>query len=268
MSSAAGRWLYLSPHLDDVALSCGGQIAQAARAGGAVEILTVFAGDEPGPSAALASPLVAKIYALWRLAPGQVMATRRAEDLAACRALAAQAQHWELQEAIHRLDPQSGAALYPSLEKLFGPVAAAEEELVAELARRFVELPGLTDPRAAARIVAPLGVGGHVDHRIVHRAARRAFGASLLYYEEFPYAVWKFFALRRAGITGRSWEAERRPLLPVDIAARIAAIACYASQVTSLFRTSENLARQVRRHVRRARGERLWRHRPAGGAAV
>ena len=32
MSSAfAARWLYLSPHLDDVALSCGGQIARATR---------------------------------------------------------------------------------------------------------------------------------------------------------------------------------------------------------------------------------------------
>ena len=125
MSSAfAARWLYLSPHLDDVALSCGGQIARATRDGVAVDIVTIFAGDEPGPAEEAASPLVAKIYALWELAAGEVMATRRREDLAACRELAAQGLHWELQEAIHRRAAAGGEALYPTLERLFGAVAA------------------------------------------------------------------------------------------------------------------------------------------------
>jgi len=261
-SPAAVRWLYLAPHLDDVALSCGGQIAQATRAGVAVEILTIFAGDEPGPSAPVASPFVWQTYALWKLPPGEIMATRRREDGAAGRTLAARTQHWELQEAIHRLDPDSGEALYPSLETLFGAVAPQEEVLVADLARRFAGLPGIS---ATSRIVAPLGVGGHADHRIVRAAAERAFGDLLTYYEEFPYIVWKLFALRRAGIFGRSWDAERQPLSAEDVAARITAIACYASQLPPLFRTPENLERQVRRHVRRARGERLWRHRQSDG---
>ena len=262
-SPAAVRWLYLSPHLDDVALSCGGQIAQATRSGIDVEILTICAGDEPGPLQPAASPLVEKIYALWKLLPGEVMATRRQEDLAACRALAARPGHWEIQEAIHRLDPHRGEALYPSLEKLFGEAAPAEEALVDLLARRFSDLP---DRDSRARIVAPLGVGGHVDHRIVRAAAERAFGDRLLYYEEFPYIVWKLFALRRAGISGRHWEAHSQPLTAEDIAARIAAIACYASQVTPLFHTPERIARLVRRHVRRARGERLWRRRRLDGS--
>jgi LmbE family N-acetylglucosaminyl deacetylase len=255
-SPAAVRWLYLSPHLDDVPLSCGGQIAEATRAGVAVEILTICAGDEPGPGEPVASPLVPEIYELWKLAPGEVMATRRREDEAAGRVLAAQTRHWELQEAIHRRDPGSGEALYPSLKRLFGPVAPQEEALVAGLARRFAELPGL---QATSRIVAPLGVGGHADHRIVRAAAERAFGGLLTYYEEFPYIVWKRFALYRAGIFGRSWTAQRQPLSAEAVAARIAAIACYTSQLPPLFRTPENLERQVRRHVRRARGERLWR---------
>ena len=258
------RWLYLSPHLDDVALSCGGQIARATRSGVAVDILTIFAGDEPGPSQPTASPLVTRIYDLWQLQAGEVMATRRREDLAACRELAAQARHWELKEAIHRLAPDGNQALYPTLERLFGAIAPQEERLVAALAQRFAALPG---GRESARIVAPLGVGGHVDHRIVRAAAERAFGNSLLYYEEFPYVVWKLFALRRAGISGRGWQALPQPLAAGDVAVRIAAIACYASQVTPLFRTPERLERLVRRHVRRARGERLWRRpdrQPAG----
>lgn len=261
------RWLYLSPHLDDVALSCGGQIAQATRGGVAVDIVTVFAGDEPGPGEPNASALVEKIYDLWQLAPGEVMATRRLEDLAACRSLAARALHWELQEAIHRRSPLDGEALYPTLERLFGAIAAPEEGRIADLAQRFAALPGAGE---AARIVAPAGVGGHVDHRLVRAAAERAFGPALLYYEEFPYIVWKLWALRRAGVCGRDWTALRQPLAPADVAARIAAIACYASQVTPLFRTPERIARLVRRHVRRAHGERLWQRRAGshGGASA
>lgn len=257
--ASPGRRLYLSPHLDDAALSCGGQIARATRAGVRVEILTIFAGDEPGPALPTASPLVTRIYDLWQLSPGEVMSTRRREDFAACRVLAAQAIHWELQEAIHRLDPGSQEALYPSLERLFGAVAPPEEGLVAALAARLAELAELAGEPGSTRIVAPLGVGGHVDHRIVRAAAERAFGASLLYYEEFPYIVWKHFALWRAGISGRSWESLREPLAEQEVAARIAAIACYASQVNPLFRTPARIERLVRRHVRRARGERLWR---------
>jgi LmbE family N-acetylglucosaminyl deacetylase len=262
------RTIYLSPHLDDAVLSCGGQIAAATRSGDTVEIVTLFAGDEPGPSKPPASPLVTKIYDLWKLRPGEVMATRRREDLAAAGELATGIDHWELQEAIHRRDPRTGDALYPTLERLFGPIAPTEEPLVARLAERLGErFAGAAGGSRAARIVAPLGVGGHVDHRIVRAAAERAFGAALLYYEEFPYIVWKFWALRRAGISGRSWEAIAQRLAPEDVAARVAAIACYASQVTPLFRSPERIERLVRRHVRRARGERLWRRRDDHPAA-
>lgn len=263
-ASRPSRWLYLSPHLDDVALSCGGQIAQATGAGVVVDIVTIFAGDEPGPDHPAASPLVERIYALWNLAAGEVMATRRDEDSAACRLLAAQPLHWQLQEAIHRRAEADGDALYPTLERLFGAIAPQEEPLVARLAERFAAMPGAAEYE---RVVAPLGVGGHVDHRIVRAAAERAFGGALLYYEEFPYIVWKLFALCRAGIYGRSWRPQRQPLAAAEIAARIAAIACYASQVTPLFRSPDRIGRLVRRHVRRAGGERLWQRQGARGIA-
>ncbi|MEZ4728018.1 MAG: PIG-L family deacetylase [Caldilineaceae bacterium] len=41
--------IYLSPHLDDVALSCGGQIFGATRTGQRVLIVTITAGDPPPP---------------------------------------------------------------------------------------------------------------------------------------------------------------------------------------------------------------------------
>lgn len=244
------RHLYLSPHLDDVVLSCGGRIARDAAAGVAVEILTLFAGDEPEERA---SPLVDAIYDLWKLPVGRVMATRRDEDRAACARLGATPSWWDEPEAIHRRDPATGRALYADLAALFGSYAAVEERLVEDLARRLRSLP------PADLVAAPLGVGGHADHRIVRAAAERAFGERLAYYEEFPYVAWSWFALGRARGARRHWVAETAILAPAEVDSRIEAIGCYASQVTPLFRTPRRLARMVRRHVRRAGGERLWR---------
>ena len=249
------RHLVLSPHLDDAALSCGGRIARDSRAGALVEILTVFAGDEP---AASASPLVDRVFGLWKLPEGQVMASRRAEDLRAGERLGARAVWWSELEAIHRRDPASGAPLYVDLRQLYGPVAPAESALVESLAARLAALP------PADRVAAPLGVGGHIDHRILRAAAERAFGGRLEFYEEFPYVLWKWLALRKARGARRFWAAESTALEAGDVDARIEAIGCYASQVKPMFGDPARMAASVRRHVRRAGGERVWRRRADG----
>ena len=56
---------FLSPHYDDIALSCGGTVALLARSGLAPEIAIVF-GDEPDPSQPL-TPFAAMQHAEWGL---------------------------------------------------------------------------------------------------------------------------------------------------------------------------------------------------------
>lgn len=252
------RHLFLSPHLDDVVLSCGARVANASDRGVRVEILTVFAGDEPADPA---SPLVDTIYSLWSLAAGTVMTTRRTEDLEAARILGAAATHWEEREAIHRRHPRTGAPLYPTIGRLFGPVDDAEEGRIEELAGRLATLDH------ADLVVAPLGVGGHVDHRILRAAAERAFAADLAYYDEFPYVVWKRLALRRAIGWGRRFTAEVEAPDAARQERKRAAILAYRSQIRGLFRDEAGLDRLLRRHQRRAGGERLWRLRTAGSTA-
>jgi hypothetical protein len=59
------------------------------------------------------------------------------------------------------------------------------------------------------RVVAPLGVGNHVDHQIAHAACRGLRGASVRYYEDTPYVLTPFQLPRRlarldAGVDGPS----------------------------------------------------------------
>lgn len=135
--------LFLSPHADDVALSCPGAVLAARRA----VILTVF-GDDP---------------------------VRQAEDHAAAAILGAEVVHAGLPEAPQR------SARHRSLSGLLGA--------------RSAQLPGLVESlhdlvRALrpARVWAPLGVGGHVDHRLLFEAARTLPGPVWLY-EDRPYAL-------------------------------------------------------------------------------
>lgn len=243
--------LYLSPHLDDAVLSCGGRIAAAAARGERVLVATLFTADEPVEAP---SPLAADLRRWWRLPAGEVMKARRAEDEIAVRSLGAEPLHLGLAEAPYRFSPD-GAPLYPSLASLYGRLAAQDEPAIAAAAARIGELP------SARWVAVPLGVGGHVDHLAVRRAAE-ASGRELAYYEEFPYSEWKWFAIRRALGERSSWAAEVLPLSPELVERRLRAIQAYASQVPSMFRTEARLRKQLRRQLRRAGGERLWRRRP------
>ncbi len=246
--NATAQLVVLSPHLDDGVLSCGGRISRAAAEGKRVVVTTIFTRDEPlDPPSELARDL----RRWWKLPPGEVMRARRAEDIEACGRLRAAAVHRDFPEAPYRLDG-AGRPLYPTLAALFGELHPADEALVAELASLFAaDDPGST-------VIGPLGVGHHVDHQIVHQALARARPAAR-FYEEFPYTEWKWFAVRRALGRPSEWQAETLALEPHEVAARLAAIEAYASQVPTLFRSAGRLRRQLRRSLRRTGGERLWR---------
>ena len=76
--------IFLSPHLDDAVLSCGGMIYQLAQAGQAVQVITIFAGDPPP---GLLSPFAQSLHDRWQA--GSV--ARRSEDIEALTLLGAEA---------------------------------------------------------------------------------------------------------------------------------------------------------------------------------
>ncbi len=242
--------IYLSPHLDDAVLSCGGQIAEHKLSGQDIRIITVFAATEPSPPCE--SELVKSLHAVFRLPEGGVVAARRVEDAAAMRTLKCEVEHWNLTEAIYRTAGNSGPALYPSLKALFGPPAPEDSATESALCERLASLPD------AARIVVPLGIGGQVDHILLRRVAEACFDfEKLFYYEDYPYverplALWKGLGWRR------EWKAIMESFSAVALDTKLAAIRCYRSQVRPLFGSNERMERRIRRFAFRRGGERLW----------
>jgi len=100
--------IFVSPHLDDAVLSCGGGIARLAHSGELVTVVTLCTADQP--VGAPLSPLARRNHRSWA-AGDQPFAARREEDLCALLSLGAVAEHVGLLDAIYRRSP-AGRPLY------------------------------------------------------------------------------------------------------------------------------------------------------------
>lgn len=240
--------IYLSPHLDDAALSCGGQIAARTAAGDRVLIVTVMAGSPPEPAH---SDYIASLHTRWEL-EGDAAAQRRAEDIAACAILDADFLHLAVPDCIYRFHPETGRPLYVSDADIFGSVHPAEMHLLEELAAQFRALP------PAGEIVAPLTVGNHVDHCLVRAVAEQVWPARRWYYEDYPYAQQPGKLAAVVG-TGAGWTNRVVPLSATALRARFDAIWAFRSQMSTFFDSREDMEKQVGTYFQTLGGERLWR---------
>jgi LmbE family N-acetylglucosaminyl deacetylase len=241
--------IYLSPHLDDAALSCGGQIYRQAKEGGRVLIVTIMAGDPP-PDVVL-SDFARSLHGRWELAES-AEAARRREDEAAAQTLGAEIRHWRVPDCIYRAHPQRGEPLYPTWPAVIDAIHPAETALITQLAEQMAALP------AADRVVAPLGAGRHVDHQITRLAAETCFGGRLWYYEDYPYV--RDIEALTAVIPPNDphWQAITIPLQADDVAAKIEAIAAYTSQLSTFFTDRDDLVQKIEEFTDLTGGERLW----------
>ncbi|HDQ72008.1 MAG TPA: PIG-L family deacetylase [Chloroflexi bacterium] len=259
--------IYLSPHLDDAVLSCGGRIWQQARAGEPVLVVTVFAGA-PENGASL-SAFARQLHARWETPSGAVE-RRREEDRAALAILGADGVYWDYPECIYRRGVDA-RFLYDSEDSLWGPVDPGEGDLANTLARQIERLP----VGAGRALYGPLGVGGHVDHQIVRRALASArLSSGVVYYEDYPYAAQDEAVREAVGETLEDepvrWRAERVALSEEAMRAKVAAIAQYRSQLSTFWTSETEMESAIRAFAVQAGGgrpaERYWRARvgPAG----
>jgi LmbE family N-acetylglucosaminyl deacetylase len=151
--------LYVSPHADDVFLSCPARLLQDQARRASILIVTLF--DDGGRS-----PEAAEVRARFLAQPG--------------------VQHLEVGlPAAPARDPA-----YATFRGLTQGRQAVDEDCLG----RAVELLADVGHRTRAReVFLPLGVGQHIDHRLAHEASRGAFpprgsGRNVFLYEERPEA--------------------------------------------------------------------------------
>lgn len=148
----------VSPHLDDAVFSCGASVLAERAAGRGVLVVTLFSAG-----------------------PGYER--RRAEEEAATALLGVDAFLAGLPDAPFR---HEGYRSLPGI--VFG---VSERDVPARMEAEEL-LASLLETVGPERVLAPLGVGRHVDHRIAFEAAlaaARRTGTPLQLYEDRPYSL-------------------------------------------------------------------------------
>lgn len=156
--------LFVSPHSDDVCLSMAGF---ASRVAAPKHLLTVFSAS-------------AWTEHTWQgsRAEEDVSARRTAEDLAFCSMF-----HFDY----HCLGLPDSSIRHEGRGNLRHP-SGDETDLQLEVQQAIL---ALADRHEYDALVAPLGIGGHADHVVCHRAVRhvaKKVGVPTVFYEDLPYA--------------------------------------------------------------------------------
>lgn len=242
------RVIVLSPHLDDAALSCGGLLASL-RGTARGLVITISCADPIRARKGFASS-----------------EERRIEDQRAMESIGCSYIHLGFEDAVYRRSPATGELIYLKPREKWQGVryedAGHVEELSLILRRLCLDL-------GRVLLLAPMGVGFHVDHAIAARVALRlARGrVKLLFYEDFPYVADPNIgggadgpqeAFDRLGLE----PAERHPL-PIEVEEKARLIEKYPTQVPVLFGNGARLRTTLAGRTHKdAPCEFFWRARP------
>jgi LmbE family N-acetylglucosaminyl deacetylase len=334
--------VFVAPHPDDVALSCGGLIASLRELGQSVTILTVFSGSGsadrltpyqrealgfgtkaawPVTEAFNRANLAADVPGTAATAPWQATkdgldATQGEADAAAKRFW--QRSSWYRRAQIHNeslagqpvIDAVSTQGAVLTSERVDAAAAGdtmAQRRLEDERFAAFAEVsvvwldlpdavfrgyegddqllgaPRADDPAPAdllrreiarlepSRVYLPLGIGGHVDHRLTRDAGIALlsdakawvmpgidYTGRVAFYEDFPYAWWEDFGRLEDLPEGTLAALPEHVSLTAEFAdvgdvleRRIRGILLYESQIERLFEDREAAAAAVRGYAAR-----------------
>lgn len=248
--------LFLSPHPDDVVLSCGGLLYQLAQRGEQAVVFTIMAGNVP-PDAPM-TPFIEEHFVRWELG-FDPMPGRKREDEQAVQMLGGTVSFGPFPDALYRTDG-NGSPLYSDLKTLFGDINPRDPVLF--------RVSKITDLLATGAVIyAPLGAGHHVDHLLVRDTVvnwkKCHSKVAVFFYEEYPYSANGIEVIQTA------CETLGMPAIPVihslheaAVEMKINAIACYQSQISTFWTDGFRMGESVREYAAQVGqgryAERLW----------
>jgi glycosyltransferase involved in cell wall biosynthesis/LmbE family N-acetylglucosaminyl deacetylase/SAM-dependent methyltransferase len=217
-----GPHVFLSPHADDVVLSCGGLIDSLLSRELPVEVINIFAGASNTKDY---SAFARHLHAKWGLKDAP-LESRWSEDTSAMQKLGVtNFERWNYCEAPYR-KTRSHKPLYAAYDELMGQVVTGDQTLgtsIADRLRRHIDqLPETTV------VYCPLSLGNHVDHQLLFGVGLRLAesGKQLRFYEDYPYA-------RQFKTNGHraNWLSTT---VPINLEKKLDAANAYTSQVRGM----------------------------------
>lgn len=227
MNSNPKTALFVSPHLDDAAFSCGGTLIKLASEDWRVILCTIFTASVQRPQGFALSCQTDK-----GLSPeADYMELRRAEDFEF-------AQFTNVSELIHLDFAEAPHRNYQSATELFAGIKTDDKIWQ----RVKIKLGEINDKFAPDLIFAPAGIGNHIDHlQTIQAILESNFAAQTVWYQDTPYVVRHKNALPSSQLNNLNLR-----LQPLDISGtieqKILAANLYRTQINFQFGGAENLA--------------------------
>jgi LmbE family N-acetylglucosaminyl deacetylase len=237
------RYIYLSSHLDDAALSAGGWIYDQTEQGNSVEIWTIMCGF---PHSKELSAFAQMLHQQWGMdSAEEVIRGRRQEDINAANILGATVQHFDFLDCIYRQN-KNGEWLYLEVfREPYPDEADFPKQIADEISKRL---------KPDDKLICQFGIGNHVDHILVRRAVE-LLGKPLWYVADIPY----FFkspeqlSLHKAGM-----KEKVEMVSDAGVGSWVEAIMAYKSQIAYLFESQESMQNQIQEYCQANGGIKFW----------
>lgn len=251
ITSSHYDYIFLSPHLDDVVLSCSGALCSLRAQGCTVLVITLFAGDPLPPF----SPLAQSFHRLWKAPDEAPYTKRKEEERQAMMSLGIEYAWLGWLEVLYRQVDLACA------EDICNPaIDPRRDHMFSTLSSWFTDL-SRTFP--TAQFVAPLAIGAHRDHLVTREAACHTLNPHfLIFYEDFPYAA---FQPQEVNPLARAQDLTpfHLDILPF-LEKRIQATLQYQSQLEMLCHPPKRIEDVIRQYTKQHAGggviavERYW----------
>jgi LmbE family N-acetylglucosaminyl deacetylase len=232
------KWIFISPHFDDVVLSTGGLVWELTHKGDTVEVWTICAGDPP-----FDKPLTEygeMLHGLWEL-PDDVPYRRSQEDAACCKLLGAAAtRRFTIPDNIYRYYPGTDDPVVKEPEDNQTALEPEESYLIPyalDFLRKNI-MPGW-------EIAAPLAIGHHRDHVITRKAVDR-LGIPVWHFIDFPYVVTGEYDVKN--FVPKDCERFDVKITQTGLEAWQNGFVCHRSQIPLLFSDEEEARNAIERY--------------------
>lgn len=240
------EYIFISPHLDDVSLSCGGIVHQLSKNGNRVQIWTIFAGDPPSidyPDFAIS------LHQRWEL-DQDIVKICRIEDLTSCKILGAGAFHFQLPDCIYRKFGD-GQPVVQEESDLYQKISGNQRLLVNEISQ---ELSLKLEPGQI--LVAPLSIGNHLDHQIVNKSVNLLKNREIYYYTDYPYNLTSNVEIKT--MIPENYIQKSFNLANEDINAWHKSVSAYRSQISTFWADTNQMAQKIINYAKEDGGNHLW----------
>ncbi|MHB8134072.1 MAG: PIG-L family deacetylase [Anaerolineaceae bacterium] len=242
------RYIFISPHLDDAVLSCGGIIHFLVNKGHQVDIWTIFSGD---PEDENYSDFAKNLHKRWKLENQNPSFARRREDKNACHILGAKFKHFPYQDCIYR-KYENGMSIIQNEEDLFQKISGNQIVIIDKISNSLKKrIPH------NSMIVSPFGIGNHIDHQIVKSSIIKLQHPYLWFYADFPYVLknnQEYMSDFPINYDQEEFEITENSMKLWQIA-----VSSYTSQISTFWSGDKEMFSQIEEYAKKGGGNKLWK---------